>query len=221
MSKKLVQVAAELNVGTKTIVEFLTGKGFEVIDKPTAKISEEMLEILVKNFQKSIAIKEQAEQITIGNRVVPKKEEKPIVKEEPKPLFKKEPLKETVVEKIEEPIAEEKEYKLSGPKILGKIDLDANKKTPKAEKKVEEPVQKTEVIKESVKTEDVKKEEVKKEEPKETPAIEPTDTIEEPVEDTHIKTVSPQLKGLKILGKITIEDNKNKKKKKGQEGRFS
>ena len=60
MSKKLVQVAAELNVGTKTIVEFLTGKGFEVIDKPTAKISEEMLEILVKNFQKSIEIEDRS-----------------------------------------------------------------------------------------------------------------------------------------------------------------
>ena len=226
MSKKLVQVAAELNVGTKTIVEFLTGKGFEVIDKPTAKISEEMLEILVKNFQKSIAIKEQAEQITIGSRVVPKKEEKPIVKEEPKPLFKKEAVKEVVKEAVvdapvEEPVSEEKEYKLSGPKILGKIDLDANKKTPKVEKKVEEPIQKTEEVKERVKIEEVKKEEVKKEEIKkeeikETPVAEPIVKITETPEDTHIKTVSPQLKGLKILGKITIEDNKSKKKKKSK-----
>jgi translation initiation factor IF-2 len=213
MSKKLVQVAAELNVGTKTIVEFLTGKGFEVIDKPTAKISEEMLDILIKNFQKSIAIKEQAEQITIGSRVVPKKEEKPFVKEEPKPLFKKEEPKETVVEKTEEPVVEEKEYKLSGPKILGKIDLDANRKTTKPEKK-EEPVvetQKTEVKKEIVKTVEVEKEPVV--DIKETPKVEITETPAEAVDDNHIKTVSPQLKGLKILGKITIEDSSKKKKK--------
>jgi translation initiation factor IF-2 len=221
MSKKLVQVAAELNVGTKTIVEFLTGKGFEVIDKPTAKISEEMLEILVKNFQKSIAIKEQAEQITIGSRVVPKKEEKPIVKEEPKPLFKKEAVKEVVVEQVEEPAIEEKEYKLSGPKILGKIDLDVNKKTAKVEKKVENSIQKAEEKKETekieeVKKEEIKKEEIKKEEIKESPVVETIVNIVETNEDTHIKTVSPQLKGLKILGKITIEDNKNKKKKKGK-----
>jgi len=213
MSKKLVQVASELNVGTKTIVEFLTGKGFEVIDKPTAKISEEMLEILVKNFQKSIAIKEQAEQITIGSRVVPKKEEKPILKEEPKQLFKKEIPKEVVVEKIEEPAAEEKEYKLSGPKILGKIDLDANKKTPKPEIKVEEPVH--QVAKTEVKIEIEKPVEPVKEEVKVTPEIKEVPVkVVETIEDTHIKTVSPQLKGLKILGKITIEDNKNKKKKK-------
>ncbi len=240
MSKKLVQVAAELNVGTKTIVEFLTGKGFEVIDKPTAKISEDMLEILVKNFQKSIAIKEQAEQITIGNRVVPKKEEKPIVKEEPKPLFKKEAVKEVVkeavkeavVEQVEEPVIEEKEYKLSGPKILGKIDLDANKKTPKVEKKVEEPILKTEEIKarvkieevkkeetkvEEAKVEEVKKEEIKKEEINVTPIVETTVKISDTTEDTHIKTVSPQLKGLKILGKITIEDRSKKKKKSKKE----
>jgi len=218
MSKKLVQVAAELNVGTKTIVEFLTGKGFEVIDKPTAKISEEMLDILVKNFQKSIAIKEQAEQITIGNRVVPKKEEKPIVKEEPKPIFKKELPKEIVVEKPEEPVVEEKEYKLSGPKILGKIDLDANKKIPKTEKKVEPVVEvpKTEVIIENVKT--VEPPKVIIEEKKVEPVAEIVEKVADTTEDTHIKTVSPQLKGLKILGKITIEDNRNKKKKKGKKG---
>ena len=188
MSKKLVQVAAELNVGTKTIVEFLTGKGFEVIDKPTAKISEEMLDILIKNFQKSIAIKEQAEQITIGNRVVPKKEEKPIIKEEPKPLFKKELPVETVVEKVveQQPVVEEKEYKLSGPKILGKIDLDANRKTTKIEKK-EEPIAeipKIEEKKEIVKTVEVEKEPVV--EIKETPKAEIEVKTEEGVDDNHI-----------------------------------
>jgi translation initiation factor IF-2 len=220
MSKKLVQVAAELNVGTKTIVEFLTGKGFEVIDKPTAKISEEMLDILIKNFQKSIAIKEQAEQITIGNRVVPKKEEKPIIKEEPKPLFKKELPVETVVEKVveQQPVVEEKEYKLSGPKILGKIDLDANRKTTKIEKK-EEPIAeipKIEEKKEIVKTVEVEKEPVV--EIKESPKAEIEVKTEEAVDDNHIKTVSPQLKGLKILGKITIEDNSKKKKKVTKKG---
>ena len=220
MSKKLVQVAAELNVGTKTIVEFLTGKGFEVIDKPTAKISEEMLDILIKNFQKSIAIKEQAEQITIGNRVVPKKEEKPIIKEEPKPLFKKELPVETVVEKVveQQPVVEEKEYKLSGPKILGKIDLDANRKTTKTEKK-EEPIAeipKIEEKKEIVKTIEVEKEPVV--EIKETPKVETEEITEEAADDNHIKTVSPQLKGLKILGKITIEDSSKKKKKVTKKG---
>ncbi|MCH2042607.1 MAG: translation initiation factor IF-2 [Saprospiraceae bacterium] len=74
MSKRLVKVAKELNVGTKTIVEFLNSNGFQMSNKPTAKISAEMYDLLAKNFQKSIAIKERADKITIGTR---KKEEKP------------------------------------------------------------------------------------------------------------------------------------------------
>jgi hypothetical protein len=68
MSKRLVKVAKELNVGTKTIVEFLNANGFSVSDKPTVKISDEMYDILAKNFQNSIVIKEKANQITIGTR---------------------------------------------------------------------------------------------------------------------------------------------------------
>ena len=38
MPKRLVKVAKELNVGTSTIVEYLNNNGFEVSNKPTAKI---------------------------------------------------------------------------------------------------------------------------------------------------------------------------------------
>ena len=42
MAKRLVKIAKELNVGTSTIVEHLTNNGFEIENKPTAKISDEM-----------------------------------------------------------------------------------------------------------------------------------------------------------------------------------
>jgi len=142
MSKRLVKVAAELNVGTKTIVEFLNGNGYEVVNRPTAKISDEMYNELVQNFQKSIAIKEKAEQITIGNRVdkkeekveEPKKEEvKNEEKIEPK---KEEPKKEEVKDDGQNDLKEEskEEPVLKGPKILGKIDLDGIKNNKKTEK---------------------------------------------------------------------------------------
>lgn len=76
MSKRLVKIAKELNVGTKTIVEFLDGKGFSISNKPTAKISDEMYTMLVKNFQKSMDIKKKANQITIGITTRKTKEEK-------------------------------------------------------------------------------------------------------------------------------------------------
>ena len=75
MSKRLVKIAKELNVGTATIVEHLLNKGFEIENKPTAKVTDEMYAELLKEFQKSIAIKEKADQLVIGTRPSGKKEE--------------------------------------------------------------------------------------------------------------------------------------------------
>jgi translation initiation factor IF-2 len=259
MSKRLVKVAAELNVGTKTIVEFLNGNGYEVVNRPTAKISDEMYNELVQNFQKSIAIKEKAEGITIGSRVEKeKKEEKKIVKEkkvventeksEEVPLE----LKEELVKQDEVVVDEKEEPVLKGPKILGKIDLEgikkgkgrrtktsSNKEEPKEEKieakeelvvkeeakkepqKVEEPKEEKIEAKEEVKKEPQKVEEPKEEkiEAKEELVIkteEDNEVLEEAeatTDDDNIKTKAPQLKGLKILGKINIEPKKKKKRK--------
>ncbi len=69
MAKRLVKIAKELNVGTTTIVEHLLGAGFEIENKPTAKISEEMYNELLKQFSSSIAVKEQADQLILGSRM--------------------------------------------------------------------------------------------------------------------------------------------------------
>ena len=220
MSKKLVQVATELNVGTKTIVEFLTGNGFDVIDKPTAKISEEMYDALVKHFQKSIAIKEQAEQITIGSRNVPKKEEPKVEKVIPKVEIpvKEEPKIEKVAPKVEEQ-PEEREYKLTGPKIVGKIDLDLGKKAKpvtKEEPKVEIEEKIVPTVEKPVEVEQVNEVVDIIQETTSEYNIEPTvETVED---DNHHKTVAPQLQGLTILGKIEIDDKKKKKKKEIKKG---
>jgi translation initiation factor IF-2 len=42
MAKNLVKVAKEFNVGSSTIVEHLLDKGFEIGNKPNAKVSDEM-----------------------------------------------------------------------------------------------------------------------------------------------------------------------------------
>ncbi len=58
--KRLFQVAKELDVGTSAIVEHLLNSGFEIENRPTVKITEEMEAELLKEFSKLIAIKEQA-----------------------------------------------------------------------------------------------------------------------------------------------------------------
>ena len=61
MSQRLVKVAKELNVGTDSIVEYLSKKGFVIEAKPTSMISDEMHNLLLQEFSGNIAIKEQAD----------------------------------------------------------------------------------------------------------------------------------------------------------------
>jgi translation initiation factor IF-2 len=54
MTKLLIKVATEFNVGLTSIVEHLIAKGFEIDNKPTAKVTDEMYNALLKEFQGSI-----------------------------------------------------------------------------------------------------------------------------------------------------------------------
>ena len=70
MIQTLLKIAKQLNVGTNTIVEYLSKHGFELDNKPNAKIDDGMYAELLKDkeFQASLAAKEKADQITIGIR---------------------------------------------------------------------------------------------------------------------------------------------------------
>jgi len=65
-SLRLLKVAKELNIGTATITEYLAGKGFQIENKPTTKITDELYGVLLKEFQGDKTIKEEAKQIAIG-----------------------------------------------------------------------------------------------------------------------------------------------------------
>ena len=86
MSQRLVKVAKELNVGTDSIVEYLSKKGFVIEAKPTSMISDEMHNLLLQEFSGNIAIKEQADSMVIGTRPAVKPAEviAPVVPEPPK-----------------------------------------------------------------------------------------------------------------------------------------
>ena len=249
MAKRLVQVAKELNVGTATIVEFLTGNGFDIENKPTAKISEEMMGQLLKEYQKSIAIKEQADSLIIGTRPASKKEDEreeaapaAVITPPPPPAAPPEKEEPEQPEKEEEPIAKvEEEPVVEKPRlqlrIQGKVDLDKIAKKPKSKKKKEEEAEKVEDKKEEKPAEEAAekpapkkktaktKEPVAKTEEKETP---PKTSVEEPTEkgdtpeaeseeakpDEVMRAEAPELRGLKILGKIEIKSKAPKKKKK-------
>ncbi len=58
--RNLVKTASELSVPTTTITNYLNDNGFEIINKPNAKVSYDMYNFLVKKFQPSIAASQPA-----------------------------------------------------------------------------------------------------------------------------------------------------------------
>lgn len=230
MAERLVKIAKELNVGLTTIVEFLASKGHVIENKPTSMVSDEMHDALLKEFRSSMAEKEKADQIVIGTRPGLKDDMKVQADEKPapKPLFTipklsdiDKPIEQPVVtppptEKIEEkpaPVVVESneapkdkedevfttKTELPKLKVLGKIDLDKPKPAPK-----EKPTHQPEEVKVEPKTQVEEKPstpapietEVKQSEPAE-PAAKPNVD-----EEVMIRAKTPQLKGLKIMGKI-------------------
>ncbi len=254
MEKRLVKVAQELNVGTSTIVDYLKKHGFDIENKPTTKISADMEQLLIKEFSSSIAVKEKADQLTIGIRPGMKKE--PVEKTErpatPPPLFKKDLFKKPdfskpatpppaekapAQEKPEEKTPAEEPAPVEKPKvelkIKGKIELDEKgmpirpKKTEPVEE-IKEPVEQVEDKEDKEdKTEILEKEQEKTAESKAEPPVAPPDEapskeeemlpdveVEETEEEEDvIRIETPELRGLKIVGKIDISKKEKKKKK--------
>ncbi len=200
MSQRLVKVAKELNVGTDSIVEYLSKKGFVIEAKPTSMITDDMHNLLLQEFGSNIAIKEQADSMVIGTRpaVKPADVAPPVAPEPPKKEVPAPP------KPVEKPIikAEVEERERPKVKVVGKIDL-----TPKApETKVVEE-KKVEEVKEAKEAEEVK----------EAPIVV---VPEEKEVDEVVKAEAPQLQGLTILGKIDtnkFESSKGKKSEKEKE----
>ncbi|PKV63618.1 translation initiation factor IF-2 [Pontibacter ramchanderi] len=148
--RRLKQVATTLNIGTATIVDYLSAKGFDVENKPTTKITAEQFGMLAKEFASSMQDKIEAEELNIGK----KPQSNQVVESEPhhEPKKTTEPEQEILIKNAQQPkgdAAEAKpkaepapvESKLPGIKVLGKIELDAKgRPIPKpAAPKAEEP----------------------------------------------------------------------------------
>ncbi len=61
---RLFKIASEINIGKEAIVSFLQSKGFEIENKPTAVLTEEMVETIHEKFRKEIkAAEKQREKV--------------------------------------------------------------------------------------------------------------------------------------------------------------
>ncbi|MFT4536569.1 MAG: translation initiation factor IF-2 [Saprospiraceae bacterium] len=126
---RLVKIAKELNVGTSTIVDFLKGKGYDIENKPTSKISDEMHDELLLEFSDSMAAKEKADKLVIGSRYenkeekpappvvkVPEPAPAPVVVKVPAPAPEPEPVKEVVIPEVKVEPAPTPVVKIEVPK---------------------------------------------------------------------------------------------------------
>ncbi|WP_147678467.1 translation initiation factor IF-2 [Algibacter pacificus] len=155
---RLNKVLRELNISLDRAVEFLDSKGVEIEKRPTTKISEETYKILSGEFQTDANKKVASLEVSEA-----KLKEKEVLREQRERELEE---KQKAAAKREEIIKATKP--LTGPKKVGKIDLEPKKADPKpvVEDKppvvVEPKVEKAPVVKE-VPNEVVKEEVVEKE----------------------------------------------------------
>ena len=224
---RLNKVLKEFNISLDRAVDFLASKGHEIEARPTTKISDEVYEVLQEEFQtdksKKVASKKVGEE---------KREEKEALR-----LQLEQEQEERRLAREKRAAAAEKpllgKVELTGPKTVGKIDLEPKKKEePKKEEppkqevkegKTPEPVKEEVVEEEKPETTEApkpepeikEKEEVKVEKPDETVAKEEETEKKEPQEgDDVLTTKYKKLSGPKITAKIDLSQfNKPKKKK--------
>ncbi|MGN7515303.1 MAG: translation initiation factor IF-2 [Allomuricauda sp.] len=214
---RLNKVLRELNISLDRAVDYLASEGHEVEARPTTRISNEVYQVLLDEFQtdksKKVASKEvgeekRKEKEAIRIRMEKEQEERRLAKE------KKEAEQQVVKAKAE----------LSGPKTVGKIDLDKKSEQPKEEEPKKEEAPKAEPAK--AKEEKPKAPEKEKAEKKEAAeSKEEVSESKEGSEDTEtgtIKTKYQKLSGPKITGdKIDLSQFKKPAKKKKEDSQKS
>ena len=117
MAIKLIKACKELNIGMSTAVEFCKKQGKEIATDPNTRIDDDLYLLLAKEFNKDKALKIEAEMQAQERQE----------REVPKSVAIDEPKKP---EHIPTEVAK--------PKVLGKIDLDADKKKAEEAKKAAE-----------------------------------------------------------------------------------
>jgi translation initiation factor IF-2 len=206
---RLGQASRKLNVGKDHILEFLAKKGFKVENNLNAKLTPEQFAMLSKEYASSASEKIEAHGLTIGlkhnenvtiksetegHRKKAEEEDRIMIKNlGSKELFK--PKEEAKPEKIES-----EKPKLEGIKVVGKIELEPEKKV--VEKPKEEPVVTPPQPVAKVTT------------PPATVTPEPPVVVvpEKQPESELIKAKADKLKGLTVVNRIELPAEKEKKK---------
>ena len=203
---RINKVLRELNISLDRAVDFLESKGIEIEKSPNTKISQEVYDTLSDEFQTDATKREKAQEVSEAKL----KEKEKLREEHEREIEEKQKQDETVKETVVKAKVD-----LSGPKKVGKIDLDK----PTEKKDEEKPKVKAEPVAEKPKTkakaeqsketdEVVEKKPVKKEDAEKS--------LEEPLEEK-LKTKYKKLSGPTSTGKKIDLSQFNKPKKKKED----
>lgn len=203
---RLLAAAKEFNIGKDTLVEYLTGKGFDInASNPNTKLTEEMYDALQREFAQDKLAKRKSEEIALpkGSLIDGLKKSKEDLDISPAKGSKKTPETETPVPAVPK---EEKVIKPAedpAPAPVAKQEPEA--KEDPAPAPTPEPVPVS------------AKEESTPAPVAETPVpVAPKAVEEEEADAGHIETKAPKLEGPNILGKINLDElNMSSRPKKG------
>jgi translation initiation factor IF-2 len=196
---RLNKVLRELNISLDRAVEYLNSKGIEIEARPTTKITEEVHQILSDEFQTDAS--KRVKSLELSEAKLKEKEALRIEREKE--------LEEKVAKEAERKSIVTTKTKLSGPKQVGKIDLDKPKKEVTKTKEIVKPEEKKPVKKETKEETEVK--------PKVTAKKEVESSKPEEVEEIKVETQYKKLSGPKLSGEKIDLSKFNKPKKKKEE----
>ena len=139
---RLGKAAGEFNVSIGTVTTLLKKKNFDIEENPNAKLTEEMYDILLREFASEKLVKAEADKIDIGTFSAKAKSESK-AKSTTKTEVREEPAEESAliiknVNIINPP--QHIETEIPTPKVLGKIELEtptAKSEEPAVEEKAE------------------------------------------------------------------------------------
>jgi translation initiation factor IF-2 len=217
---RIKQVATAFNISTGTLLEFLEKKGHGGDLTITSKISQDIYDLVAKEYGQDKAIKEESKKIVRKVKEITDMEHRKEQQEE-------EPVEEVIIKsrvlsspekqvKTPEPVPEETvpviKPEIPEIKVIGKIELDEKKtKTRSKPKQEKKEATKEEPKKASTTPSEPEKKKKTSEKKSATPAQE-----EKSKETKQIKSHLRKLPGPKIVGHIDISQFEKKEKPKSE-----
>ncbi len=200
---RLNKVLRELNISLDRAVDYLASKGYSVEARPTTKISDEVYHVLQDEFQTDMSKRVASQEV--GEE---KRKEKEAIR-----IQLEQEQEDKRLEREKRAAASEKVIKakaeLSGPKKVGKIDLDTGKKAKEPAEEIAGPAEEKPDGEPESKTVESKETKVVKE------VVPATAQEEKSPEAEKLTTQYKKLTGPKIMGdKIDLAKFEKPKKKK-------